>query len=133
MYSIFIDAEWEPCTDAASQSAVCVNSSDGKDVLDALSRIFSVIESENRVAQDIGIMLAIAMCWKFFTIVIIVMKTSKVATIDSRNIAKIDSRNVAKVGATDSKTSVSIHDVSEKPIVHTSAEILHASEHEYAV
>ena len=124
VYSVFINLEWEPCTDSVSQSAVCVNSSDGKDVLDALSNIFPVIESENRILQDVGIMLAIAMCWKFLTIVVIVLKTTKVATIDGRNLSK--------VSGSDSKTAILSRDVSEEPKVYPTEEYLDpATEYEY--
>ena len=124
VYSIFINTEWEPCTGGGTQSAVCVNSSDGKDVLDALSRIFSVIESEDQLAQDLVIMLVIAMFWKIFTIVVIVVKTSKVATIQSKNFAKI-------VGG-ESRTVVTSRVISETAIASPMTDLVDpATDYEY--
>ena len=110
MYSIFIDAEWEACTDSGASGAVCVNSKDGKDVLDGLSRIYPVIESENTVAQDIGIMLAIAMFWKLSSIAVILVKTRKVASINDSKVATISDRTkrlTRKVVETQHQQSVS--------------------------
>merc|ERR1712137_193205 len=80
MYTIFTEATWETCTESAT-SAICVDSTDGKDVLDGLSRVFPLIESENKVALDIGIMIAIAVFFKIVSIVAIIYKTRKVASI----------------------------------------------------
>ena len=81
-YSIFSNASWEPCDPAASpNAAICVPSSDVHDVLDAFSRIFPLIENENHVARDVGILLAIAVVYKIMSIAAIVFKTRRVAKI----------------------------------------------------
>lgn len=82
IYTIFIDADWAACTDPTT-SSVCVPSTDGKDVLDGLSVIFPVVESENRVGKDLLIVLAIAVFFKLVTIVIIIVRTKRVAPIGS--------------------------------------------------
>lgn len=82
-YVVFIDAEWEPCTDPTTSTGVCVNSTDGKDVLDGLSVIFPVVESENRVGTDLLIVLAIALFFKIITVVTIIFRTNRVASIGS--------------------------------------------------
>jgi hypothetical protein len=58
---------------------VCVDSSDGEDVLRGLQNIFPLIETENQIAKDAGIILAIAMFWKLCSILCILLKTRKVA------------------------------------------------------
>lgn len=80
-YVVFIDAEWEPCTDPTTSTGVCVNSTDGKDVLDGLSVFFPVVESENRVGMNLLIVLAIALFFKLITIVTIIFRTNGVASI----------------------------------------------------
>lgn len=82
IYTIFIDADWEACTDPFT-SSVCVPSTDGKDVLDGLGVIFPVIESENRVGTDLIIVLAIALFFKLATIAAIIVRTKRVAPIGS--------------------------------------------------
>jgi hypothetical protein len=84
VYSIFIYAEWVPCVDSSSPGAVCVNSSSGKDVLEALGVIFPVIDSNNTNGFDIGIMIAIAMFWKILSIIFILIKSSRVALIEDK-------------------------------------------------
>lgn len=58
---------------------MCVDSSDGEDVLRGLQNIFPLIETENQIAKDAGIILAIAMFWKLCSILCILLKTRKVA------------------------------------------------------
>jgi hypothetical protein len=70
--------------DPSSPGAVCVDSSSGKDVLEALGVIFPVIESNNTNGFDIGIMLAIAMFWKILSILVILIKSSRVALITDK-------------------------------------------------
>ena len=114
---------------------MCVNSTSGKDVLDALSRVFPVISSENTVARDIGIMLAIALFWKTLSILAIVMKTSKVAPINSKTV--INGRAmIVKVGTVAAKPTSSPHSV-VMPSIHRSPEVVkdekELSDFEYAV
>lgn len=50
-----------------------------------LKNIFPLIETEDRFFLDLGIVLAIAVFWKLLAIVVILIKTRKVANIDSGN------------------------------------------------
>lgn len=83
IYTSFTDATWEACTDPAGAGAVCVDSTDGLDVLDGLGRIFPLIESQDTVWQDVGIMVGIAVFFKIVSIIAIIFKTSKVAAINT--------------------------------------------------
>jgi hypothetical protein len=49
----FSETAWIPCTDPTS-SAVCMNSTNGMDVLDSFSRVFPLVTSENRYSEDLG-------------------------------------------------------------------------------
>eukprot|EP00543_Licmophora_paradoxa_P010313 CAMPEP_0202476776 /NCGR_PEP_ID=MMETSP1360-20130828/93594_1 /ASSEMBLY_ACC=CAM_ASM_000848 /TAXON_ID=515479 /ORGANISM="Licmophora paradoxa, Strain CCMP2313" /LENGTH=637 /DNA_ID=CAMNT_0049103991 /DNA_START=32 /DNA_END=1945 /DNA_ORIENTATION=- len=80
MYTLFTEIEWDSCTDPTT-SAVCAASGEGIDVLEGLGRVFPVIEVDNYVAQDIGTLLAIAFFFKIVSIVAIIYKTRKVASI----------------------------------------------------
>jgi hypothetical protein len=70
-----------------SNSPVCVNSTSGKDVLHALSRVFAVVETEDTLWTDIGILLAMAIIWKILKVVIAMMKLSKVASFVNENVS----------------------------------------------
>jgi len=81
-YSIFTSITWPVCIPEENPGQpVCVDSSDGKDVLDALSTMFYVSSSENRVAQDILSVLGMAFVWKALSIVAMLHATRKVAKI----------------------------------------------------
>lgn len=80
LYTWFSNSTFEPCLEG-SIGAVCENTSDGKEVLEGLSKIFPLISSENRVAEDIGILIAIAAFYKIVSIAGIMMKSRKVASI----------------------------------------------------
>jgi hypothetical protein len=75
-----MDIDWVPCTDPAT-SPVCVNTTDGAEVLDSLGKIMKIISSEDTVITDILTLLGIAMCYKTLTIITIVYKSRKVASI----------------------------------------------------
>lgn len=86
MYTTFTNSDFEPCLDGASSAAaVCVPSEDGGDVLEALGRIFPVVENDDQVWQDIGIMLALAMFWKILSVCAILLNTRKVANFSSHS------------------------------------------------
>jgi hypothetical protein len=80
LYLVFMDIDWVPCTDPAT-SPVCVNTTDGAEVLDSLGKIMKIISSEDTVITDILTLLGIAMCYKTLTIITIVYKSRKVASI----------------------------------------------------
>ena len=54
-----------------------------KEVFEELHDVYPLIEDENRVAQDIGILVAIGCFYKILYIVAIFVKTKKVAHISS--------------------------------------------------
>jgi hypothetical protein len=91
-----VEADWTACTDAATAGAICVNSTNGKDILDAMGRIFPLISSENQVAMDIGIMLGIAMFFKIISVMAILFKTRKVANIEGNHAAPLRRSKLAK-------------------------------------
>lgn len=80
MYVHFINADWIACTDSQN-SPVCVDSSDGADVLDGLGKIVFIISSENHVVADICTLVGIAMCYKLLAVITIIYKSRKVASI----------------------------------------------------
>ena len=76
------DATWDNCTGGIeSGQAVCVASGDPLEVLDGLSTVYSVVDSENHVARDMGIILAIAVFFKVMYVFGVAVKTSRVANI----------------------------------------------------
>ena len=80
VYLVFVDADWVPCIDSDA-SPVCVNTSDGAEVLDGLGKIINIISSEDNVITDILTLLGIAMCYKTLAIITIIYKSRKVAAI----------------------------------------------------
>ena len=81
-YLTLHDAEWNNCTEAAGQ-AVCVEDGDPTAVLDSLSNVFGVVDSEDTFASDIGVILAIAFVFKLLFVVGVYVKTRRVADIKS--------------------------------------------------
>ena len=82
-YEIFIDAEFEPCLDPRT-SAVCTNSTAGVDVLDQLSRVFSVVSPEGRFGSDVGFMLAIAGFFKLLFFLGVVIKGNRFSKFEQK-------------------------------------------------
>lgn len=104
IYTIFVDADWEECTDPAT-SSVCVPSTDGSDVLDEMSVIFPIVESENRVVTDVLVILAVALFFKVSSIAAIIYKTRRVANIGPPSPKSVPS------GSRTTKTSAKTIDV----------------------
>lgn len=80
IYLIFTGETWEACTDPAT-SAVCVDSTDGLDVLAGLDRIFPLVSLEDNFWTDCLALLAIGLVWKIIAVVIIVVKSGRVSQI----------------------------------------------------
>ena len=80
MYNFFIDANFDACTEG-TVGAVCVDSTDSRVVLEELGKIFPLVSAEEQVLQDILILLAIAVVYKIQSIIVIILKTRKVAKI----------------------------------------------------
>ena len=87
VYELLIDSEFSNCTNA-NESAVCVQCYEpgctvpGDEILDDLGRIISLFSSNDEVAKDIGIMIAIAAFFKIMHVYGVVVKARKVAHID---------------------------------------------------
>ncbi|CAB9505534.1 Putative white-brown complex homolog protein 30 [Seminavis robusta] len=78
------DATWDQCTGGpAIGQAICVESGDPTEVLDSLSNIYGVVDSEDHVARDMLVIFGIGMIFKILYVVGVWVKTSKVATIKS--------------------------------------------------
>jgi hypothetical protein len=80
MFLIFTESTWVPCTDPTT-SAVCVDSSNGADVLNALSFVFPLVTTENTFWSDVAYMLLMGLVWKVVGVSIIVMKSCRIARI----------------------------------------------------
>lgn len=97
VYAIFIDADWSECDPAESEnSPVCVQADGGEvtgaDVLDGLGKIYPLITSEKRYAQDFGILVAVAVFYKIMYVIGIYYKTSRVAVptpVDGQKVVSI--------------------------------------------
>jgi hypothetical protein len=84
MYNLFSSASFAPCDPATNtQSAVCVNSTSGNDVLEGLSIIYPIIQNKDQVSQDIGIMIGIAMFFKILYLFGVLKKSMQFAEIHS--------------------------------------------------
>jgi hypothetical protein len=82
MYNLFSRASFVPCNPATNiESAVCVNSTSGNDVLQELSVLYPILEYKDQVSQDVGIMLGIAMLLKIFYVFGLVKKSKQFAKI----------------------------------------------------
>jgi hypothetical protein len=79
-YATFSEATWIPCTDPTS-NAVCVNSTNGIDVLDSFSRVIPLVTSEDRFWQDLGTLVGIGLFWKIISVVTVLFKSRRVAKI----------------------------------------------------
>eukprot|EP00978_Attheya_sp_CCMP212_P012579 scaffold31452_cov48-Attheya_sp.AAC.2 len=89
VYAEFIDATWEPCNPLEStDSAVCVDSTDGAAVLDAVGKVYPLISSENKIASDVGIMLLIALFFKFVYVACVLIRSRKVASVTDTSASK---------------------------------------------
>jgi energy-coupling factor transporter ATP-binding protein EcfA2 len=80
VYVTFSEATWIACTDPTS-SAVCVNSTNGIDVLDAFTRVFPLVTSEDRYLQDLGILVGLGLFWKIISVTTVLFKARRVAKI----------------------------------------------------
>jgi hypothetical protein len=78
------DATWDKCTGGAeSGQAICVESGDPIEVLDQLSQIYSVVDSQDHVSRDMLVILALALVFKVLYVIGVYVKTHRVAAIMS--------------------------------------------------
>jgi hypothetical protein len=78
VYVAFDAMTFEPCT-VQGNSPVCVDSSNGLDVLDGLGRVMPLVSSEDTVITDLIVLIVIGAVWKLFYIVGVVYKTTRVS------------------------------------------------------
>lgn len=77
-YILYNDATFEPCFSTSQvQTAICVESGSGFDVLDALNRVFSLFQNENTVKTDMLVMLGMTMIVKLCYFAIVMCKGRK--------------------------------------------------------
>jgi hypothetical protein len=110
IYCVFINVKWDPCIENVVNSPVCVDSTSGKDVLQALSRVFAVVEAEDTMWNDVGILLAMAIIWKILKVVIAMMKLSKVASFINEHVSHLK-RSTTPKKSTLSVPSASMEDI----------------------
>lgn len=60
---------------------MCVNSTDGLVVLDAFSRVFPLVTTENTYWSDVGYMACIGVFWKIVGVVSILVKARRVSPV----------------------------------------------------
>ena len=82
-YLTLHDADWNNCTLDAVRQAVCVEDGDPTEVLEQLTNVFGVVDSENTLATDIGVILALGLFFKLLFVLGVVVKTRRVADIKS--------------------------------------------------
>ena len=76
VYEIFTATTFEPCTDPTT-SAVCVDSTNGTDVLAGLARIIPLFTTTDETARDLGVLVAIGFFFKIMYIIGVFYKTSQ--------------------------------------------------------
>lgn len=80
LYMIFTLETWEPCTDPDT-SAVCVDSTDGLDVLAGLERIFPLVDTVDTYWRDLGVLVLLTVLWKIAAVIVIIAKSRRVSSI----------------------------------------------------
>lgn len=84
MYAIFTETTWDPCIQEENpEQPVCLDTTDGTAVLGGLSRVYPLMDTEDTFAEDIGILLALAVFYKVCTIFLIQRNAKKCADIQS--------------------------------------------------
>jgi len=94
MYLIFSQSTWEPCTDPTT-NVVCVDSTNGLDVLESLNRVFPLFTTEDTYWSDIGFMLVLGVCWKIVAVATTMIKARRFAAIRDEKIGQTQVMNTA--------------------------------------
>jgi hypothetical protein len=82
-YILLHKADWEPCVpDPNTPNPICIPDGDPLKVLDSMSLVYSVIGSENTVARDMVVILAIGIFFKICFFIGVFYKTRRVAPIN---------------------------------------------------
>jgi hypothetical protein len=84
MYN-FLDGEtFDECDpETNTESGVCVDPPTGNNVLAGLGLVYPIIENDDTIVKDIGVLLGIAFAYKIFYILGVVYKTTRTSHIDS--------------------------------------------------
>jgi hypothetical protein len=98
LYLIFRETKWEACTDPF-KSAICVDSTNGLAVLEAFSRVFPLVTTENTYWKDVICMLSLAIFWKIIAVVTILVKAGRVSQV--RKSKETQSRRVSRNATAD--------------------------------
>lgn len=80
-YITLHDAPWNNCTTGVASQAVCVADGDPIEVLDQLSNVYGVVDSEDSVGRDMAVIFAIGLVFKILFVAGVIVKTRKVAEI----------------------------------------------------
>jgi ABC-type multidrug transport system ATPase subunit len=94
----FSETYWTPCTDPTS-SAVCVNSTNGIDVLDSFNRVFPLVTSEDTYYQDLGAMVCIGLFWKLLAVSAVLVKSRREASFQQQPTKVIGAPSLTKLEA----------------------------------
>ena len=88
IFLLFRDATFDSCIPAETDRLPCITNVtdpvDGTAVLDELSLIYPLLENEDHIARDIGVLIAISAFFKICYIIGVVKKTSQVVDIHEK-------------------------------------------------
>lgn len=82
VYQVFKETTFEACVDQRDY-AVCVDSTDGLDVLDGLSRVMPLFSTEDKTGSDLVILIVIGLVYKLFYIAGVAYKTRRSSKFQS--------------------------------------------------
>jgi len=74
---------------------VCVDSTNGLDVLESLNRVFPLFTTEDTYWSDIGFMLVLGVCWKIVAVATTMIKARRFAAIRDEKIGQTQVMNTA--------------------------------------
>ena len=81
VYQVFSSTTFEACVN--QDFAVCVNSTDGLDVLEGLGRVMPLFSSDDQTGFDMTMLIVIGLVYKLFYIVGVVYKTRQASKFQS--------------------------------------------------
>ena len=120
MYLIFSESTWEPCTDPTT-SAVCVNSTNGLDVLEALNEVFPLVTTEDTYWSDIGFMLVLGVFWKIVAVITIMIKSRGFAPIRDERMDQTQVMNTASPAPDQQKGENSDEEMDQTQVMNTAS------------
>ena len=81
VYQVFSVTTFEACVD--QDYAVCVDSTNGLDVLDGLSRVMPLFSTEDKTGSDLVILIVIGLVYKLLYIAGVAYKTHQSSKFQS--------------------------------------------------